>query len=308
MPDHVLLVVDEASMVDLLSFYKMVGILPYATRIILIGDAAQLPPIGNGLVFHAAMDSKIPAVHLSEVKRQNEQSGIHKLATAIRTNTYQKIMINSIHGDVNFINDTMNATIVAQYQFFDPEQCIILTPTRKGHLGVDSVNKLIQAQFDGYYPSQLHYHDDFRGWIPWITKSGAKLRLGDKVIITSNDYENDLRNGDLGRITRVHERPEEDNSYGVLELDGRDVPVTIPLLERLDLGYAVTIHKSQGSQWPACILLLPEYARHMIDQTLLYTAVTRPSEHLVIMGDDTLIYAALTRGNVALNRVTNITL
>ena len=307
MPDHVLLVVDEASMVDLLSFYKMVGILPYATRIILIGDAAQLPPIGGGLVFHAAIDSNIPAVHLSQVKRQNEQSGIHRLATSIRTNTYDKNILNNIFEDILYTSDATSQNIIEQYNSFGQESCIALTPTRKGPLGVDSVNKLIQEQFDGYNPPELHHNDDFRGWIPWLTRVGTKLRLNDKVIIISNDYDNDLRNGDIGRIAQVYEHPNDDNSYGILELDEREIPITLSILEKLELGYAVTIHKAQGSQWPACILLLPGYARHMIDQTLLYTAVTRPSESLVIMGDETLIDAALVRGNVALNRVVNIT-
>src|SRR5690606_543061 len=82
--EHLLLVVDEASMVDLVSAYKITGLLPYATRIVLVGDVSQLPPVGGGLIFHAAMNSALPVFELTQVKRQGEQSGIHQLATSIR--------------------------------------------------------------------------------------------------------------------------------------------------------------------------------------------------------------------------------
>ena len=94
-------------------------------------------------------------------------------------------------------------------------------------------------------------------WIPWITSSGTKLRLGDRIMVTRNDYDADIRNGDLGEITEVYDSP-KDGAYGVMQIDGKLVDITDDTIDSIDLGYAITIHKSQGSQWPKCILMLPE--------------------------------------------------
>ncbi|MGX1201146.1 AAA family ATPase [Marinobacter sp. MBR-105] len=306
-PEHALLVVDEASMVDLLTAYRLVGILPYATRILLVGDVAQLPPIGGGLVFHAAMRSNLPAFELSQVKRQGQDSGIHRLATAVRTNTYDHGLLNSASGDCHYDPDCSPETLIRVWEESGgAEGCILLTPTRKGPLGVDALNALIQSHRDAAERRpELHYSDDLRGWIPWVTRRGARLRLGDQVMVTANDYDADIRNGDLGTISDVYAEA-RDEVLGLMELNGRVVEITAGLLETLDLGYAITIHKSQGSQWPTCILLLPGYVPHMLDQTLLYTAITRPAERLRVLGDRSLITRALGRGSVAAQRNTNL--
>lgn len=306
-PEHALLVVDEASMVDLLTAYRLVGILPYATRILLVGDVGQLPPIGGGLVFHAAMRSNLPAFELSQVKRQGQDSGIHRLATAVRTNSYHHVSLNSVSGDCHYDPNCSPESIIRNWEESGgAESCILLTPARKGPLGVDSLNALIQSHCDAAERRpELHYSDDLRGWIPWVTRRGDRLRLGDQVMVTANDYDADLRNGDLGTILEVY--PEaRDGVFGSMGLNGRDVEITASLLETLDLGYAITIHKSQGSQWPTCILLLPGYVPHMLDQTLLYTAVTRPAKRLRVLGDRSLILRALSRGSVAAIRKTNL--
>lgn len=307
-PEHALLVVDEASMVDLLTAYRLVGILPYATRILLVGDVGQLPPIGAGLVFHAAMRSNLPVFELSQVKRQGQDSGIHRLATAVRTNTYDHGLLNSVSGDCHYDPDCSPETIIRIWEESGgAEGCILLTPTRKGPLGVDALNTLIQSHRDAAERRpELHYSDDLRGWIPWVTRRGARLRLGDQVMVTANDYDADIRNGDLGTIVEVY--PEARGEVlGLMELNGRVVEITAGLLEEaLDLGYAITIHKSQGSQWSTSILLLPGYVPHMLDQTLLYTAITRPAERLRVHGDRSLITRALSRGSVAAQRNTNL--
>ncbi len=310
LPEHLLLIVDEASMVDLLSAYKLVGMLHQSTRIILVGDIAQLPPVGGGLVFHACMNTSIPTFVLTTVKRQGEQSGIHKLATGIRLKQYEKSQLMSNSGDVSYDPDSSAENIITKWlQTGGAQNSIILTPTRKGALGVDSVNKLIQEHIDnqGERPT-IHYNDDLRGWIPYVTRTGATLKLGDQVLAIKNNYEEEaeLRNGDLGTIIEIFEEPDKSNALAVVKIDSRLVYLKNSLLEYFDLGYAITIHKSQGSQWPTCVLLLPSYARHMIDQTLLYTAVTRPSQQLVILGDEKLIDAALERGAVVIERQTNL--
>lgn len=306
-PEHALIVVDEASMLDLLTAYRLVGILPYATRVLLVGDAGQLPPIGEGLIFHAAMRSDLPVLELSQVKRQGQDSGIHRLATAVRMNIYDHGLLNTGSGDCQYTpNCSPEALIRIWEESGGSEDCMLLTPTRKGHLGVNAVNALIQSHRDAVeLRPELHYSDALHGWIPWITRRGARLRLGDQVMVTVNDYEADIRNGDLGTISEVYTESSGD-ALGLLELNGRVVDITAGLLETLDLGYAITIHKSQGSQWPTCILLLPDYVPHMLDQTLLYTAITRPVERLRVVGDRSLITRALNRGSVADKRNTNL--
>ena len=124
-------------------------------------------------------------------------------------------------------------------------------------------------------------------------------------MVTANDYEADIRNGDLGTITAVYDEP-EDGAFGEIDIDGNIVPITFEVLHNIDLGYAVTIHKSQGSQWKTCILLLPSYAPHMVDQTLLYTAVTRPTQELVVIGDQGLVAQAINRGASVSERLTDL--
>ena len=297
LPDALLLIVDEASMVDLLSMYRLAGVLPKATRILLVGDAAQLPPVGVGLVFHAAIASnKLALVELTAVKRQKSTSGIHHLATNIRNRVYDPNSLNSSSGDVIYTHTNSPTLVVKHFQSYpNVEQTIILAPTRKGPLGVDQINKLIQATFDQSSPE---IHHPFRSWgmVPWVTPTGAKLRLGDRVIVTQNNYDADIRNGDIGTITAVYSEVQEDQSLGELMIDGRPLPITIDILPTLELGYAITIHKSQGSQWDTCILVLPPYAEHMIDQTLIYTGVTRTVNNLVILGDSALLRKAVERG------------
>tara|TARA_R110000822_G_scaffold16293_1_gene55465 strand:- start:639 stop:1028 length:390 start_codon:yes stop_codon:yes gene_type:complete len=124
-------------------------------------------------------------------------------------------------------------------------------------------------------------------------------------MVIRNDYEADIRNGDLGEITDVYTAPQE-GVYGVMNIDGKLVEITDETITNIELGYAITIHKSQGSQWPKCILLLPKYASRMTDQSLIYTAITRPSKELVLIGDSALIHSAIKKGNSASKRLTNI--
>lgn len=304
--EHILLVVDEASMVDLVSAYRVVGLLPYATRIVMVGDVSQLPPVGGGLIFHAAMNSALPVFELTQVKRQGEQSGIHQLATSIRTGKLDTNLLNSSTGDTRYLPESTHEALVSEYKKTkEAADCIVLTPTRKGPLGVEEINKLIQAQYDEYAPNELHHKHPCYGWIPWVTHSGAKLRLGDRIMVTRNDYDADIRNGDLGEIVEVYDSPHM-GEYGVMNIDGNHIDITDDTIENIDLGYAITIHKSQGSQWPKCILMLPSYASRMTDQSLLYTAVTRPTSELVMMGDSSLIQSAIDMGNSATKRITNI--
>ncbi len=311
LPDHLLLIIDEASMVDLLSMYKLIGLLPEATRVIFVGDTAQLLPVGAGLVFHALQDTFIPFFNLTQVKRQGEESGIHRFATAIRNGQVEippqteislaKSADCSIEGDMS-----LNRLESLWKEAGGIGNAIVLCPVRKGEMGVDGINRHLQ-QSNGLQRPKIYYQDDQRGWIPWVTSAGTELLLGDPILVTSNNYDEaaDIRNGDLGVITAVYDSPsEEDGSVAMAEVNGICIAITIDLLDKMQLGYAITIHKSQGSQWPSCFVVLPPEAGHMMDLTLLYTAATRSEKQVVVMGDKMTIEKAVNRGSEAVERLT----
>lgn len=310
LPEHLLLVVDEASMIDLLSMYRLIGILPIATRIIFVGDTSQLPPVGNGIVFHSLTDCSIPVFNLSVVKRQSSESLIHKFAMSVRNGnldlpqkTSQKL---SQSKDCSFeCNLSVDRLISLWRESGGLEKSIVLSPVNKGEAGVHNINLRLQRAC-GANRAPLYYKDYDRGWLPWITATGTNLLMGDPVLITANNYNEDadIRNGDLGVITEVYSQPDTDGSFGIIEVNKRSIPITQDILEELQLGYAITIHKAQGSQWETCFIMLPNEAKRMIDQTLLYTASTRPTHTLVLMGEESILKHAMARGSIALCRST----
>jgi len=310
LPEQLLLVIDESSMIDLLSMYRLIGILPEATRLIFVGDTSQLPPVGNGLIFHSLTESSIPFFHLSQVKRQRSDSDIHGFATSIRNSKLdmppqtKQTLKNS--NDCSFESQPSMERLVELWQEAGGiEKSIVLSPVKKGIFGVDNINVTLQSAV-GVDRQAIYFQDALRGWIPWITSTGTRILQGDPVLIIANNYDDDadLRNGDLGRIIEVFDQPDKDGAVALLDVNNTLIKVTPGLLEKLHLGYAITIHKSQGSQWPICFIMLPQEAEDMIDQTLLYTASTRPSEKLILMGYQTVVDKAMKRGSVALNRKT----
>lgn len=307
-----LIVIDEASMVDLQSMYKLTKLFDSSVRLILIGDTAQLPPVGLGLVFHQIVDTVIPFFHLTQVKRQNELSLIHVFGEAIRKanmdelNTALNLSVGS--GEL-VLEPTLNISrLIGLWN----ENCahrdgIILSPIKHGEFGVESINKVIQSSMNSDRLC-LHYYDFKRGWIPWLTQSNSFLYEGDHITITENNYDEDadIRNGDLGVLTKVYENPDNDGSLGEIDINGIEIKITPTILNKIDLGYAITIHKSQGSQWANCIIVLPKEREHIIDQSLLYTAVTRPRKKLIITCENSVIPLAVKRGSSS--RLRNVTL
>jgi exodeoxyribonuclease V alpha subunit len=311
LPEHVLIIIDEASTADLLSFYRLVGLLPAATRILFVGDTGQLPPVGPGLIFHSLVSSGIPFFELTQVMRQAEDSGIHAFTSAARAS--QCIMPSdagqtlAVSADCCFM-DTPSLTQLTDFwnDAGGINFSIILTPVYKGDWGVDALNQHFQSVV-GSDRLVVHYVDYVRGWIPWITASSqSKLRLGDPVLVTRNLYDEriDVRNGDLGKITAVYDEPASDDSLGEVLVNGIQVPLSIDLLRYLELGYAITIHKSQGSQWPTVFAVVPDYAD--LDATLIYTAATRPAERLILVGSPDTLAKGIKRGNAATKRLVGL--
>ncbi|MDV7143523.1 AAA family ATPase [Tropicimonas sp. TH_r6] len=310
-PDHVVAVIDEASMVDLKSMYDLLRLLPPATRWIVVGDDQQLPPISPGLVFHAIMKSvRIPHYRLTAVKRQSEQSGIHKFGSAIRRG--KSVSIPTFDQEPNgdcILYPISNARDIADL-YFDmggQEQCMVLSPTDRGVGGVREINWAIQSLI-GVDRPRLGSTENGDDWQGWITEKGSRIYEGDCVIVTKNDYAFGIRNGFLGRVTKATTSP-CDEIFGVAEINGEEVSLGRPVLEKLELGFAATIHKAQGSQWPNVILVLPETGacRQMLDRTLVYTGSTRAQQNLVVCCKDlSTVQRAVDRGSRSLQRTVNL--
>lgn len=298
--DQCLIVIDEASMVDLHSMYRLVALLPDVTRIIFVGDTAQLPPVGGGLVFHEIVKTRVPTYHLTAVKRQSEDSGIHALATQIREGKHRDMKLDG-YDDIEHHKEPSLKMIERIWRAEGgAKKAIILCPTNTSEFGVDAINAYIQKSV-GLERDLLHFMDKDGSIIPWRVK-GRHLHLGDQLMVTQNDYACGIRNGDLATITQVYSEFEQGKDgyiYGTMNLDGDVIEITNRVIEKLDLGYAVTIHKSQGSQWHSVIVVLSEASRHMTDRSLLYTAVTRPQKRLILLGDRTLMEMAVSAGNIA---------
>ena len=308
LPEHLLLIIDEASMVDLQSAYRLVRVLPESARLVFVGDEAQLPPVGPGLVFHALIDAGLPVFRLSQVKRHDRHSEIYRVANALR---------RGIVPDIPRLNESSEAQVAYSpnlrlehveqlwLQSGAAEKTIILSPTRRGPGGVDGINTRLQRLMGQHRPI-VHYLDPIRGWIPWIGPQGQRFQLHDRVMVTKNDYDADVRNGDLGTVCEVFDGPDGQGAGATMDIEGRKIGLTLDVLSSLSLGYAVTVHKAQGSQWPACILMLPSHAKHMTDRSLLYTAATRAREQLILCGDGTLLDRGVAQLSRSTGRKTNL--
>jgi len=313
LPDHLLLIVDEASMLDLLSMYRLVRLLPCAVRILFVGDYMQILPVGKGLVFHALHGSSVPFFELKQVMRQGEQSGIHRFATDLRNSIVKfppatvSRLVDCADCSLDESNDP-NRLAELWHQAGGIGAGIVLCPVRSGTLGVDNINVTLQRKV-GLKRAKLLYHDPERGSLPWITPDGMQLLKGDPVLFTKNNYDADadVRNGDLGILEDVVDALTDMERFGTIRMgDGRKIDVNLDLLGKLSLGYALTIHKGQGSQWPICFITLPRNASRMIDQSLLYTAVTRAQKRALLFGDPRLIEIGIERGAASLERATTL--
>ena len=307
---QILLIIDESSMIDLQSMYRLISVLPEASRVIFVGDTAQLAPVGNGLIFHALIGTQIPFFNLTQVKRQNEKSDIHRFSTSVRNRILQlpsstKNTLKESSDCSIEINLTINRLILLWHESGGIERSIVLSPVRKGLFGVENLNIELQASV-GSDRQAIHFQDILRGWVSWTTQTGARLLHGDPVLVIANNYDEnaDLRNGDLGVITEVFAQPDDNGSVAVIEINKTLIKLTVKLLKKLQLGYAITIHKAQGTQWPNSFVILPNESKGMIDQSLLYTASTRSTERLVLMGDLSIIEQAMKRGSISLSRKT----
>jgi len=267
-----LVVLDEASMVDLPLAYTLFRHLPPETRLLMVGDPYQLPPIGFGLVFGALVnDPSIPKVELTRIHRQAQSTGIPSVARQIRDGKLPSLPPFSGPGPgVSFIHcrvEEAQATIIETLGALGSETQL-LSPIKRGLAGTEAINTSIHA-------------------LRSTGQTWSGLGLGDPVIHLENDYESLVFNGTLGTVSEVL-------ADGVqIQWDGHDHPMTFreSRREALALAYAISIHKAQGSQFRRVVI--PIFTNRLLDRTLVYTALTRAEEQVVFLGDWCALEAAV---------------
>ncbi|XGA78622.1 AAA family ATPase [Halomonas sp. CH40] len=283
-------VVDEASMVDAILFYRLLRRIPPGTRLILVGDPSQLPPIGPGLVLHAlAGHPAIAQTELKVVKRQSDASGILPVAMAVREHTLPEYAAYQGRGSgVSFIECSeysLDETIVRLYEELGgngaDNSVQMLSTTRSGQGGVHRLNQLLHERYrrNG---TPICYVDLQYGVVPAKSLDYVPFKVGDLVMFTKNDYSLGLRNGSLGRIIEALPVEEAESDCCKVDFEGIEYTLKTTQLESLSHAYAITVHKSQGSQFSRVIV--PIRQSRLLDQALIYTAITRAVDQVVLIG------------------------
>ncbi|MHA3775371.1 SF1B family DNA helicase RecD2 [Verrucomicrobiota bacterium sgz303538] len=278
-----LLVVDETSMVDVPLMHKLLRAVPTSGHLVLVGDVDQLPSVGPGTVLKDLISSGVvPVVRLTEIFRQAATSQI--ITNAHRINEGQMPEVESQTPDSDFFviardePEATRATIVTLVRERIPkkEQCNpirdiqVLCPMNRGSLGGREMNGVLQ---DALNPA--------RAGEPFVEKFGWRFRLRDKVIQTENNYEKEVFNGDIGQIISID--PEEREV--TIQFDQKEVIYDFGELDEVSLAYAITIHKSQGSEFPCVILPVSMQQFLLLQRNLIYTGITRGKRMVVLVGE-----------------------
>ncbi|MBR4741896.1 MAG: ATP-dependent RecD-like DNA helicase, partial [Desulfovibrio sp.] len=286
-----LLVIDEASMLDNSLFYHLLTAVPKGATLLIVGDVYQLPSVGPGTVLQDLITSNVlPVVKLTKIFRQSAESAI--IRNAHRINQGLMPLLNEQHTDFFFMTESepnvcaqticdLVAQRLPKYYGFDPIQDIqVLSPMHKGDVGITSLNTLLQERLN---PNATA-----------VCKGVHQFRINDKVMQIHNNYDKDVFNGDLGIITEVNIKEETLNVH----FDEKDVEYNYSELEDLVLAYAISIHKSQGSEYPCVIIPLSTTHYWMLERNLIYTAVTRGKKIVVIIGEKQALNLAVSRNNI----------
>jgi exodeoxyribonuclease V alpha subunit len=290
------LVSDESSMIDLPLFYKLIQALPGHAHLLLVGDIDQLPSIGPGSVLADIIRSNVvPVVRLTEIFRQSASSKITASAHSIRAGQMPELQEPAKDSDFFFIERDESAGIesaivtlvkerIPKKLGLDPILDVqVLSPMNRGSLGAREMNILFQQR--------LNPHRDGEAT---VERFGWQFRLRDKVMQTENDYDKEVFNGDIGQVVKI--QPEEQEL--TVRFDGRDVPYDFGELDEISLAYAITIHKSQGSEFPAVVIPLAMQHYLLLQRNLIYTAITRGRKMVVLVGQKRALACAVRNDNI----------
>ena len=286
------LIVDESSMIDINLFNDLVKMLPLGSQLILIGDVDQLPPVGAGQPFLDLIRSKkIVVSRLSKQFRQGSDSVIPKVARAINKGELIEFSSDFSSSGFSFVEVDKGQVvekIIEVVDFFtgnkngsiDFEKTQILSPMRRYSSGLINLNTIMQKK---YNPNGEKVFSKIEG------EKEIKFCAGDKVICTQNDYDIDVRNGDIGYVV---------NKVGKnirVEFDGEMKLFHNNKIDYLDLAYAITVHKSQGSEYPNVVMPIVDDHRIMLTRKLIYTAITRGKQNVCLIGSKRVLREALKK-------------
>ncbi|MFC1858406.1 ATP-dependent RecD-like DNA helicase, partial [Thermodesulfobacteriota bacterium] len=277
-----LLIVDEASMIDTILMHHLLKAVPPEATFILVGDINQLPSVGAGNVLKDIIESKTVAiVELIEIFRQARKSRIivnaHKINRGVvptgesadssdPDNDFYFIQQEDPEQVLKIILELVSERIPRRFGFDPVEQIQVLTPMHKGLIGAGNLNAELQRVLN---PTDNR-----------IVRGGIELRVQDKVMQVRNNYEKEVFNGDIGRVVQIY----PDNHEVTVRFEGRDVGYDFKELDEIMLAYAISVHKSQGCEFPAVVM--PMHTQHfmLLQRNLIYTAVTRGRKLVVMVG------------------------
>ena len=291
------IIVDECSMIDVILMYNLLKAIPNEMTVILIGDADQLPSVGAGNVLNDIINSKfIPVIKLNKIYRQAESSKIiinsHKINLGEVPN-----LSNKNNSDFFFMDSENPENIVSEikelcfkrlpktYKVDAVSDIQVLSPMKKGLLGTENLNSELQSILNDN--------------LLFIKRGSNKYKLGDKVMQIKNNYDKNVFNGDIGFIRHI----DLDNNTIKVDFDSNLVEYSYQELEELVLSYAITIHKSQGGEFPIVIIPIHFQSRIMLQRNLVYTGVTRAKKILILIGDPSALKYAI-KNNVSQSRRT----
>lgn len=311
------IIIDEVSMVDIHLMHALLSAISIGTRLILVGDVNQLPSVGPGRVLQDMISSGVfPVVQLDKIFRQASESSI--VVNAHKINKGEYVDLKTKHKDFMFLNYTDTNQIISIVRWLvqdklpkhvnaELSEIQVLTPMRKGPLGVENLNEILQKYMNPPSPDKKeHVH-------------GSHIfREGDKIMQIKNDYQIEweirgihnipiekgmgIFNGDMGIIRQINEFAE----CMTIEFDdGRFVEYSFKQLDELELAYAITIHKSQGSEYPAVVIPLLGGPKMLMSRNLLYTAVTR-AKHCVTMVGSERTFDDMIQNQMEQNRYTTL--
>ena len=274
-----LLIVDEASMIDTIIMHHLIKAIPPTATLILVGDVNQLPSVGAGNVLKDIISSgAVPAVRLHDIFRQAKESMIVVNAHKINNGDMPSLKTTSAGDDFYFVEqddpeavlriilELIKDRIPNRFGFDPVEDIQVLTPMHKGTVGAENLNIELQKTLNPGI-------DD-------IKRGDRTYRINDKVMQIKNNYDKDVFNGDIGRIKRINT---EEHSL-TISFAGRHVDYEYVDLDEIVLAYAVSVHKSQGSEYPAVIIPILTQHYILLQRNLIYTAVTRGRRLVVMVG------------------------
>ena len=294
-----LLIIDESSMMDQWLANQLFRALTDNIQVILVGDQDQLPSVGPGQVLRDLIDcGKIPVIELKDIYRQAEGSSIIKMAHQIKKGEHPKDLMEA-KSDRRFFSCSSTQVVETVKQIYSSairkgyttRDIQVLAPMYKGDAGIDAINKALQDEFN---PLKEGKRELSLGEL-------LSFRVGDKVLQLVNNPEENVFNGDMGDVVAIIYAKEtvDKEDLLVVAFDQTEVTYKRNDLNQLSLAYCCSVHKSQGSEFPIVLIPVVKQYYRMLKRNLIYTAITRGKDYLILCGDEQAIMEAIDKNDVA---------